>query len=968
MEKRTKCWRHKVLAGLLLMAGIGVCILPMLSSQIVESRYLWNYLVRIEKMKEGIALGQITEGPLLLYPAAVLRSWGFGIEASFKVVQLLYIILSYGNTYMFLKKVTRREIAASLLTLLLLLNPFYGRALYLEGSLSLLLAYIYLPLLFLGLYKKRLGEKKAGWLIGVSFWILILSVFGYGAIGKNDGFRVLLTILGGGTGLIAVTVTGCLARNFLQRELRWREFYRRFTALLLLFVIAEGYYGVFGHFGNLIDVSDQLLAECRASMETLGGLSEWTLGVAERAHMFYVGAGRNLLIAFGFCLFLFFYYDLRKDFWEQRPFHTKELYGLSVLGLLISLTALLLNLKDISNLLLMFSFFLCFSGGIGGVLRKECYPENVTEQMALLSLLLAVFWDLQLGSPYADFAQKKCAISGAAALTANGLIWSARYIKGLSVKKVTKYWKRNWPMWLIIGLFLLFSVETIDDYYKWDSHYYVLQLAENRAFDFTFSSLLQLNLVNHLCSGFSLFAMLFTGLIGNAWIACRVANLFLGAVTIYCYGMLIKSLLGNQSRYVAWTAAAIFAFSPWLMGIVGEISLDYASLCFFVWLTYVSYRKKHILMLFGSFLLCFSKEPGAVLCVGYAVGLFLINVRSEKKEQNGIVRVWKAMWHENVIAVSFPVCVWLVEYKLTSHWGTGDSFHYFGIQQRFIAKKAITMLALNFNWLFILFILAGLLAVVFRKDIWRLWRSPVCDIFLPVSGAWVAFISFSLLFVTYNHPRYILPYEFPLTLFGTLAAIYCLKQVMWKKTAVTALAALGLVQSFYTLDPLSSGIFDRLSTGNSYIITTNWVEKCHNFGDSTVYNRQYTYLETAVNRALAAIAYDETKVILLSSPFGKTDGYTPESIYYSLFGGLTAYWDPVNEKRVTTNSGDLDVIQWGLVRTATEEELQGKEIYYFSLPWVEPEEGLAQFEKEENISVKYRGWRIDIWRLKWSSK
>ncbi|MCI8402395.1 MAG: hypothetical protein HFI38_09980 [Lachnospiraceae bacterium] len=786
--------------------------------------------------------------------------------------------------------------------------------------------------------------------MSIPLLLLASALFGNGAVRVGDGLRTLGIVLGG---LAGIVLTGGLF--FLTEKLSHKYGYKvkslvilsLISLLVISFHVSAAY--------EYIDVDDQTLMEYQEDHE--GELAE--------TQKEPVRGIRDMGLLASFVLTVWFYIDVRRKLLNRTELRAAEFHGLAVLFLFFALLATLVRLRYLSNIFLLFGFGLHFIGGAAGFVWRQAYSRVADCQMLLLDLLLAVFWISQIFSPFADYTQGECIAVGTVALITNVLLWGWRYGKETSWQTVKRYWEKNWPVWLIIGVFLMMSLETLDDYYKWDSYYYKLQVMENRQFDFTFVSFLRLNLVGHLCSGFSVFAATFSNLTGNVDIACRLVNLFLGSVTIYCYYGLLRGVLHEKSRILISVYTMIFAFSPWLLGVVGEVSLDYASLCFFVWLIYFIYMKYDILTLFGSFLLCFSKEPGIVLCAGCVLGVYIWNVIFAEKSRNLLLRAWHAIWHKNIWAPGFPICVWMFEYMLTSHWGAEDSFHYFGIQPVYILKKTVTMLVLNFNWAWGFLIAAAVLVILRRRALYHIWDSNRLKLFLPLLGATAFFVGFSLLFVTYNHPRYILPYEFPLTLLGTLAVLYLCGTIRWKAAAVTGIAVIQAVQSFYTIDPLSLRVFDNLPVGRTSIITTNWIEKCHNFGDSTVYNRQYSYLEKAMDKALAMIEYDRNKVVLLSSPFGIVDSYTPESVYYSLFGGLTVYWDEENQKRSIVNTGNWAEIQYELVRTATKEKMAGKELYYFSFPWIEDEVEEDYFEIIERSETEYRGWVIGIWKLRW---
>lgn len=613
----------------------------------------------------------------------------------------------------------------------------------------------------------------------------------------------------------------------------------------------------------------------------------------------------------------------------------------------------------------------------------------------VIFVFLVLFWDSSYLATEAETVNRFNFAAVGAVLHLCALMWIWILIRRFREFRVQK--EDVLAVGCVLAVFVVLSLDTLDDWARWDSRCYVIYMQEARNFDFTLQSVKELNLVGHLALGYSVPALLFCNLIGDVTLACRIWNLVQAGIAISCFYGILSIWMPGAKRLVKTAGTAAFALSPWLLGMVGDASLDYASFCFLVPFVYFSLKKERVPQLLFGYMLCFSKEPGMILCFSYAAGCFLQAFR-KSGEKNWGRRIWKSLWQMDCMIHAIPVLSWLGMYLVSTRWGAGDSFHYFGIVSSYMIPKLRAILFLNFNWLFWLVIVLGAVWAAVRR-IRRGKRSVQQGVesrecrnhpadrrrnrqqageetasLVPAAVSMLGFLVFQLIFVTYNHPRYLQPLFFFLILF----AVLILDRMLTKnsiKTWILGIAAVLLgIQSFVSVDPVAEHFsgFVRIDTGNGYVLSTNWIAPPDNYGDPIVYNRQCSYLDEALRKALGQMELGEETVIFLPSPYQGLDsyGYAQEYIFYNLLGdyhysGSDMYWDG-DEQLLTSDQAEGRIpVRFVLMNSENRESITEKNVvYYLSFPWIEDDEALlSAFDVETEETVTYRSCRIVVRKL-----
>lgn len=99
-------------------------------------------------------------GPLSSFCVAVLGLAFKNIVVGYKIVLFLGMLLSGITMYLFAKKVTDDKNVGLLASILYMVMPYHLTDMYIRGSLGEFLSFIFIPLVFLGLYNLFHKEKK----------------------------------------------------------------------------------------------------------------------------------------------------------------------------------------------------------------------------------------------------------------------------------------------------------------------------------------------------------------------------------------------------------------------------------------------------------------------------------------------------------------------------------------------------------------------------------------------------------------------------------------------------------------------------------------------------------------------------------------------------------------------------------------------------------------------------------------
>ena len=361
---------------------------------------------------------------------------------------------------------------------------------------------------------------------------------------------------------------------------------------------------------------------------------------------------------------------------------------------------------------------------------------------------------------------------------------------------------------------------------------------------------------------------------------------------------------------IAAVCTFLLSFSPLFFGMTMYFNPDYALAVFFIFLLYSYVYDKAVLAAFFS-LLCFqTKETGLVLVGGLVFGIFIQHIA--EKRSHAVKAIFKDVKLYAILAVTLLQLYYTKFIGGIATWtqngneepglrwdSTGENC--LGFQPAFVAVKLKQQFLLNFNWILTAGIVIAvawwfILKVKGRKKIQA--SCKICGI----AGAFVAFLSFSCLYITASVARYnvagdvllYLIFFYCMALFAAELPESTFLKKKYAGMAVTAVFGVLLAgECVFTVDPVTRGLFLKLDTGNTTLCFTGKVSDINSiyYGDYLIYNTQYTYIDKAYDKVLADVDYHPDT----------TDIYIPDSNGSFICGNLPFYylnWDEKTKKRV----------------------------------------------------------------------
>lgn len=460
---------------------------------------------------------------------------------------------------------------------------------------------------------------------------------------------------------------------------------------------------------------------------------------------------------------------------------------------------------------------------------------------------------------------------------------------------------------LVAIVFIVIRLAQFDTLPRWDSETYFAALrkaCENYEYDFP-SLINNFFLAGHVSLGYALFLAMGYFIWPNAAQGVYAVNLLLSFAGFCCTWGILRHAVKRKTSLQLLLAAFLIWCMPLTLGTFSGISLDYGIMLFLVFLLYSHIKQQYLLMLFWALALATTKETGVICLAGYGVicvlQKFLYQHGSFRDRGLALLKE-KAMWILLGSGGAFLLMRALQLLFGKSSWGTGISksglHNVFKWQWDYVLLKLQTFFLLNFYWVLALLILYCVLASAFGKKqrlrYLLLKNEEICC----AIGAAAAFIVFSCIYLTYNNPRYNVVVEY-------ILALVCVIFVMWTITEQTVcnlvigqLCVIMLVQSYYTVDPVTKAVFPKVNTESAFpMVTTGWSGYPSLQADITVYNNQYTYLDKAYDKILSNIGYDENTVLIMWGSYEK--GTRAAAIQ-----GIrdTYYWDKKQHKRVMEES------------------------------------------------------------------
>ncbi len=428
---------------------------------------------------------------------------------------------------------------------------------------------------------------------------------------------------------------------------------------------------------------------------------------------------------------------------------------------------------------------------------------------------------------------------------------------------------------------LLYDTDAVQA--RWDGLLYYLYLT---SIELDISSLSSLAVYGHIAQTYGMLNGMGNLIVGNTFVVMIGLNIILMLSSVLAFYMVIREMVPDKRGSQYAIATAVYAWSPFVLGMVYYHSLDFYCGCLFIWVLFALYKRKWVFFSIFSLLFCFTKEPTIVIYAAICTGVVLYDVANDKDYTffNRIQRCFSRKQYYSMILVGI---LWLVTYKALGPWSAGDGG--FSIDAGYVLDKLKNLYVLNFNWLFALFAIVGSTWILVKEKKKKIFR-----FLLPIWCSQIAFTLFSCLFNTVNHPRYNDTNQVTLYLLALVPLLYyCEKKKC--NVIVGVLSLLCLASSFVTCDPVTRICYDKADVGKMMMIYTSDVP----LGDGMIYNRQMLGFETVLDSALQD-ALEESDVVLFPTVYNNAyafDGMAEVGTITDNYMVETEFWDDVDCRR-----------------------------------------------------------------------
>lgn len=581
--------------------------------------------------------------------------------------------------------------------------------------------------------------------------------------------------------------------------------------------------------------------------------------------------------------------------------------------------------------------------------------------MVLVVLLFNIFM-LQRGKIQGHYEVLN--IACCCVLIIMGIAYFARHYDGIFIKK---WLSENKLILLIILGFVLLSVEVINHWFIWDAWEFYITLSNIfKNFNADFSGIYGLSLCGHISVGYSLWLILFQ-LFKEGTASVQIADIILAGISIFAYYQILRKILGKRySNGVLALATAPYAFSPFVMGLVGNLSLDSAIMYFAVIFIACSLYHYECLELIFAFFFCFTKEPAVIFYVAYIIAKIICEYFSENH-----FHLWKLLKFgfgniKNYI-YALPTILFIVLYKILQNRGTdgwssesvstwdSGGWNCFGIRQDFILAKLKQIFYINFNWLFWILIIVGIIILCVKKFKTKN-KEEYGRVLIPLGVMGLSVIIFNCAYITFALPRYIAPL-IPV-IYLIVAVVFGNINKKFFQALNILLSVLLIIQCFCSVDPVMGKVFPLMKIGDKEHQVLYETGRQQRFVDNIVYNRQNMYWSDTIVKILNESGYNGNMLIVRDDSL------------YNVLGHWSILWDTKKEKLEYYTQEELPRnCVWVESCTVAEvdnklESVQGNRILYIVPEWEELNEWFVSENKRasKNIikqkEIEYKGFTV----------
>lgn len=648
------------------------------------------------------------------------------------------------------------------------------------------------------------------------------------------------------------------------------------------------------------------------------------------------------------------------------------------------------------------------------ILEKIAAIKNpVIEESFPFQCVITLFWNLALVS---STTIKSSVMMIALITIIINVLFIYSFITILRIKITSdklKWINFNFYILLIVFIFGLGFLTILNSWFNVDGYVYYYYIRPLKAWDFKWNSLM---MAGHMSQGYTIILMIGEFIFPNNAFGVKMMHCIMAIITIYSFYLIIRKVTNKvEKKYHVEIAVytAIFSLSPMFLGMIGELNSDFPVLCFYVWMLAYGVYDKYVGESICGLLLCFSKETGCLLYGFYILGKVVFLLLQNRK--NGIKQILKCIFRKEIIIFTFGGIVWIGNYLYNmfhgvagwaqsvsvSSEGTGGKVMGYKINSialfpDYIIQKCRQLLFLNFNWIMYALIVCAVFLIIWKgankyKDYFR----ENGKILFGILFSFVAFLLYSFFYVTYNHYRYLLPFNFFVSFGTVIAANVLFRNKFLREILCIVLTCLLFVSCFYSIDPIAKQIFMKLSTGKNNIIISSTlhadtednvlIAQKRDVGYAWIntngmYNFQAHHFGSCFDKTLSQLEYDEKTLIILPCEYGNAYETSISIFGVSMAGHTEYYWDTkkevlnincVDERQKMENHSRYCRLNYrivGSINEISQKELsQYERVFYIALPFNKKfnhEKFLKGVKYKLIDSIQYISWKWDVYQIR----
>lgn len=655
---------------------------------------------------------------------------------------------------------------------------------------------------------------------------------------------------------------------------------------------------------------------------------------------------------------------------------------------------------DRSMLVYEACLILLTSGALYNTIIGKKYSLQIALQSFLIVLIILIWYVSAMQSVVTVKEYPSLILFGIITISTNLLFWIINiwiYRSHFQNKFRPEALKQYTGIVVIMILFILLSIDTIWTVPMWDSTDYLQAIIDAGRWEFTLGTIDNFDLCFHKSLGYAFFMTLGEWLFKPSTLGIHIIQLLLSVITIGVFGGIVGKLLPKASQMEKNLYVAVFAYSPYILGFVGTINVDYAMVIFLVWMLYCYYNHLGILEIICALLLCFTKETAVFIYAGFVIGVYIARfIKCDMKMPQRLILCMKC---REYFRYALPAITWLISFIASrlkpqedeiSAWGASGSYigwqgvirdisvqyNTFGFSTVYIIAQ-IKQFFINYIWLLILVtIIIMIIGMATRKR--KESKNDLIPILIPLFTMILTFLIITFIYITHNHYRYKIAI-FPVLYLICFILInsYCDRKSVCK-IIMGLIATLFLVQSFYNIDPITYLAGKNVNIGNAQLVNFNiGIGGNSTLTEYTVYNRQGISLGRVLEKAFTQIDCDESTLIVL--PHMNTEAE------YEIFGvsGLEyrqgVYWDRdqhiINtieeEGKIKVSIAELQpdgrVMQF-VDQQLTEVNMDNySRIFYFDFPFSDSYDKIDKSGTIVNVPdtvIENHGWIMKVFLIK----